>query len=106
MDNINLRPFNPSKDVAQDLGLGGLSTEYTVTNPAPGGGYWNIPSIWWDDRGNPVVVNPDDAQLFAMEYERKTGTRFDRYEDSGPAEFRAMNRSAMGGGLSDLAGRR
>jgi len=99
MESIGLRPFDPQRDKPVDMGLGGLSTEYTVTNRAPDGGYWNIPSIWWDKDGRPSLVDADAAQQFAQDYEKRTGQRFERIPDEGAAGFRAMNRSAMGGGL-------
>jgi|GEM_PF-4843047 len=99
MDGIKLRPFDPRQDQPQDMGLGGLSTEYTVTNRAPDGGFWNIPSIWWDAEGRPSLVDADAAQQFALDYEARTGRRFERIPDEGAASFRAMNKSAMGGGL-------
>jgi len=98
LSGLGLRPFDPAQDVPQDMGLGGISTEYTVTNEAPDGGFWNIPSIWWTEDGKPSLVDTDAAQAFAMEYEKRTGKKFSRYPDPGMASFFAMSRSANGGG--------
>lgn len=91
-----LRPYDGAQDVPRDVGLGGLSTEYLATNDAPGGGFWNVPQVWWTS-GGPVVVSPEQAQGFAQDYEAATLKRFPRFDTPGAGAFAAMNRSAMGG---------
>ena len=95
---LQMRPFDRDRDIPADLGLGGLSTEYTVTNESPDGGFWNIPSIWWTPDGVPAQVGPDSAQAFAMEYEQRTGKKFPPLPRPRKGVLFAMSRSANGGG--------
>ena len=92
-----LEPFDPEKHKPRDIGKGGPSTELTLTEDAPGGGVWNIPSIWWDRDGNPAEVSRQDAHRLAVEYEEKTGERFPRFENSDAGVSAARERSASGG---------
>jgi hypothetical protein len=90
-------PFDPRRDTPRDVGFGGPSTEYLMTERAPDFGYWNIPQIWWTPSGQPVVVEPWQANALAIEYEAASGKHFPRYPTMGVSEERAMNRSALGG---------
>jgi hypothetical protein len=90
-------PYDPAKHQPQDLGLGGMSTEYTATQNAPDGGFWNIPTIWYTQQGEAQLLDPKDAQALAQMYEQQTGRRFPRYETPEIGAERAMHRSAMGG---------
>lgn len=94
--NYLVRPFDPAEDKPADMGLGGLSTEYLSTEDAPEGGFWNIPLIWWQS-GKPMLVEPEQAQQFARDYERFSGRRFPRFASVSEGVNRAQNRSAMGG---------
>jgi hypothetical protein len=95
-----LEPFDPNKHQPRDVGLGGLSTEYTVTQDSPDGNVWVVPSIWWDQNGDPVVLK-DEQQInqLAKQYEQSTGREFPRFP-AGQYELAdqwAQNRSAQGG---------
>lgn len=98
------RPFDSRSDTPVDLGLGGPSTEYLMTEMAPNGGFWNIPQIWYVG-GKPVLVEPWQAQAFAREYETNTGKRFPRFDNAGVGAFSAMNRSALGGATNNALAR-
>eukprot|EP00481_Brizalina_sp_1-RS-2013_P001474 TRINITY_DN3693_c0_g1_i1.p1 TRINITY_DN3693_c0_g1~~TRINITY_DN3693_c0_g1_i1.p1 ORF type:complete len:123 (-),score=19.81 TRINITY_DN3693_c0_g1_i1:41-409(-) len=68
-----LEPFDYNKHKPQDVGLGGPSTEYLVTLDSPDGGVWVVPSIWWDEEGNPTLVeNQDKVFEIAKQYEKET----------------------------------
>ncbi len=95
--SFGLSPYDPKKNKARDIGLGGPSTEYLATEYAPDGSVWNYPTIWWGKDGNPVLLSAEDAYNMAIEYEAATGKRFPRYNALGPAVFSAQNRSALGG---------
>lgn len=100
LGGINLEPFDPAKHKPTDVGLGGPSTEYLMTEESPDAQFWNIPGIWWDANGKPVMADPDQAWAFAEEYEKRTGRRFPRFNSPGAGSFSAMNRSAMGGAMN------
>ena len=95
--SLLLRPFDPQRDVPQDVGLGGLSTEYLATESAPDFGYWNIPQIWWTQGGEPHLVSPEQANALALTYEEATGQRFPRFMRPGIGAEMAAHRSANGG---------
>jgi len=104
MYSLYLRPFDPESDAPRDVGLGWPSTEYLMTEEAPDGGFWNIPSVWWRD-GEAFRLSPEQAMEMALRYEQVTGKKFPRFDDSGAGSFSAMNRSAMGGAMNNpLAG--
>jgi hypothetical protein len=93
-------PFNPSKHKPKDVGLGGLSTEYLVTQDAPDGSVWVIPSIWWDQSGEPMLIeDQEQIQKLAQEYEAATGSLFPRFgeRDYETADAWARQRSSTGG---------
>lgn len=95
--NMALRPFNPNIDKPKDVGKGGPSTEYSITERMPDGSFANIPSIWWDSQSNPHMLETDQAIQQAVEYERVMGQQFPRYEAPGTAVEHAIHRSANGG---------
>ena len=105
-----LEPFDPSKHTEMDIGLGGPSTEYIATENAPDGGFWNIPTIWFDKGGKPLKLDNYNSAIMAREYEDKTGKMFPRFKTPGAGSFAAMNRSAMGGAnqgsLATFSGRK
>ncbi len=90
-------PFDPTKHKEQDVGLGGMSTEYIATETSPDGDFWNIPTIWFDASGKAAKVDRYNAYALAQEYETRTGKRFPRFKTPGAGSFAAMNRSAQGG---------
>ena len=92
-----LIPFDPKKHTPQDVGLGGLSTEYTATEYDPEGLAFNYPTIWWDEGGNPQLMNSDDAMKQALSYEDKVGRKFPRFGDPRVGGEAARERSHEGG---------
>ena len=92
-----LEPFDPSKHTPQDVGKGGPSTEFLATEGSPDGVFWNIPIIWWDEKGNPVELELREAQKRAKEYEKTTGQRFPRYNTPQEGSDAARSRSEAGG---------
>lgn len=99
-----LRPFDATRDQPRDVGMGGPSTEVIVTENAPDGGYWNIPSVWWDENGDPVRLSREDAARQAAEYEQRTGERFPRFRTPDEGAEVARRRSESGGAQQgDLA---
>jgi len=103
-----LRPFDYKKDTPKDVGLGGPSTEYLITLDSPDGGVWVIPSIWWDKKGKPTLLDPkvegNQKKAFdlAKQYEKDTGKKFPRYDKGayGQADNFAIKRSHEGGASS------
>jgi len=95
----NLVPFDPETMKPKDVGLGGPSTEYLVTQEAPDGKVWNIPSIWWTPDGEPVQVPEDVAARLAYQYEKQFEGRgqFPRFDDIDTAVENAKERSKSGG---------
>ena len=98
---LGLEPFNPAKHSPQDVGLGGMSTEFLVTDYDPQGKPFNYPTIWFDQGGRAYYL-PDQAYSLAIDYENATGRRFPRFDEVGQGAFSAMNRSAMGGASTGL----
>ena len=96
------RPFDPATNVPRDNGDGSVSTELTVTNDAPDGGYWNIPTLWWDKSGQPVEMPDVEAQKMALQYEQATGKKFPRFKSVDEAVSAAKARSAGGGAESGV----
>jgi hypothetical protein len=91
-------PFDREVDTPRDLGFGGLSTEMAITEDAPGGGAWNIPTIWWKG-GEPTVFSREDAARLARLHEMSTGFKFPRFDGIDEAVSAAEARSSQGGGL-------
>jgi hypothetical protein len=94
-----VEPFNPKKHEPKDVGLGGPSTEYLITVDAPDGGVMVIPSIWWDSKGEPTLVDQKEAIKQASKYEESSGKQFPRFAPKAyeKADEFARNRSASGG---------
>ena len=101
---LGLQPFDPSKHSAQDLGLGGMSTEYTATGYDPSGLVFNYPTVWFDQDGVAYYL-PSEAYSLAIDYENATGKRFPRFDDLGQGAEMAMHRSALGGAAKGLLAR-
>ena len=103
----SLIPFDSKLHKPQDLGLGGLSTEYTATVDAPDGSVFLIPTIWWDSEGKPTYIkDTDKAAALALEYEKTTGKQFPRFPAGAykEADKYAADRSKAGGAsVSPLA---
>ena len=93
----SLVPFDPDKHTPKDVGLGGPSTEYLVTDNHPDGGVFNYPSVWWGEDGEPVLLKGDEAYEQAIEYERRNKKRFPYYPDVETAVDAAKSRSSGGG---------
>jgi hypothetical protein len=96
---LGLEPFDPSKHDPQDLGLGGVSTEYLATDYDEKGRVINYPTVWFDRSGKAYFL-PKAALSLALDYEAATGKRFPRFDNTGEAVERAEHRSAMGGALA------
>ena len=98
-----LEPFDPKKHKPQDMGKGGLTTEYLVTEHSPDGKVWNIPSVWWDEDGHPVeITNPALNNKLATQYERHSGKKFPRYKSIEGGVSAAKKRSSKGGATGDF----
>ena len=105
-----LEPFDKTKHKMRDVfGHGDPSTEYTITVRMPDGTFANIPSIWWDEKGDPTffgtipeegdpIVDGQRAIDAAIKYEKDTGLEFQRYTDPQTAGKAAALRSRSGGG--------
>lgn len=98
VSKFGLRPYDPARDVAKDVGFGGPSTEYLATAQDPYGAAFNYPTIWYDMYGNAQVLDPQQAYDQSINYEQAAGIGFPRYKTIGNAVTAAENRSAMGGG--------
>jgi hypothetical protein len=97
--NQGLVPFDKDIHTSRDVGLGGPSSEYTMTVDAPDGQVAVIPSIWWDTNGEPVVLDQRDAERRSFEYEQETGKQFPRFPAGGYelADEYAQARTRQGG---------
>lgn len=80
-----------------DVGYGGPSTEYLVTDELRSGNALNYPTIWWTALGQPYRISPENALALTLQYEMQNDVISPRYDNVGQAVFAAMNRSAMGG---------
>jgi len=111
-----LVPFDPEIHTPQDIGLGGPSTEYLVTIDSSDGEVMVVPSIWWDEEGNPELlgdvekiknnefgIDEDAVRNIVAEYEKETGNTFPRFGKAGVednyklADAWAQQRSKDGG---------
>lgn len=92
-----LVPFDPNQHTPQDVGLGGDSTEVTITVDMPDGRVALIPSVWWDDKGNPVLIEDQRVAVgLAERYEGMSNKLFPRFGMSGQkANYEAAGRYAM-----------
>ena len=97
-ERFGLSPYEPGKNKAQDVGLGGPSTEFLATDYDKNGKVFNYPMIWWDKAGKPILLGPDEAYSQALAYENATPYAFPRFKNIPTAEFFAESRSSMGGG--------
>lgn len=95
-----LQPFNALRMHPRDVGLGGPSTEYLASEYDQYQSPVNVPQIWWDQGGNPVMLSPEDALSMMALYEDQTKTYAPRYSDIGQAAEFAMHRSANGGAMT------
>jgi len=98
---MGLEPFDPKKHKPKDIGKGGLTTEYLITEYDSDGQVWNIPSVWWDDEGNPLEMKPELAQQLAADHEKQTGKRFPRFKSLGDGVAAAKKRSKRGGATKE-----
>lgn len=94
-----LIPFDKAIHKPKDIGLGGPSTEYTITELSPEGRVWNVPTIWWDEKGNPKKLKNIDALRQAFKYELETNLRFPRYDSFETGDQAAVERSKQGGAM-------
>ena len=106
MPSPSLNPFDPEKNVGQDVfGVGEPSTEYLTTIKLEDGSAMVVPSIWWDKEGKPRFFGdlesktPDEGtvRLMAESYEQVTGKMFPRFENVTDADKFARARSKAGG---------
>ncbi len=97
-----LVPFNPDIHTPKDVGLGGPSTEFLITEEAPDGGFWNIPSIWWDSSGDPQILPAEEAQARALAFEELTGKLFPRFDSPEAGSESAKQRSQSGGASKSM----
>jgi hypothetical protein len=101
-----LIPFDSRIHKPRDLGLGGLSTEYTATVDSPEGEVMIIPTIWWDEKGEPTLFkNIEEAMATALEYEKLQNRQFPRFPAGAyeEADKWAIDRSKAGGATTPLA---
>lgn len=96
-EQFGLQPYAPGYNFPQDVGLGGISTEYVATDYDPQGQVMNYPQIWYDQQGMANLLPQDQAMQQALAYENGSGLRFPRFDSIGNADTFAQNRSAMGG---------
>jgi hypothetical protein len=87
-----LVPFDPRRHTPRRNRDGTISTELSMTFDSPDGGYWNVPSIWWSDKG-PVELDENMAYEQALRYETETGRRFPRFNSVAEATRAAEERS-------------
>lgn len=111
-----LIPFDPSIHKPKDIGFGGPSTEFLVTIDSPDGQVMVVPSIWWDEEGNPQLlgdiekiknnewgIDEDAVRNMVKDYEKETGYTFPRFGKAGVednyklADLWAQERSKAGG---------
>lgn len=99
---MNLIPFDPELHTPQDVGLGGPSTEVTVTLGNDDIGYMVVPSLWWDDKGKPFLIEKtEDIEFLVNKYEKETGKQFPRFSSSKKADSWAAKRSKAGGASTE-----
>lgn len=96
-DKFGLKPYQPGYNFPQDVGLGGISTEYVATDYDPQGQVMNYPQIWYDQQGMANLLPQEQAMQQALAYEEGSGMRFPRFNSIGNADTFAQHRSIMGG---------
>src|ERR1051325_1102442 len=89
---FGLSPYEPGYNFPQDLGLGGISTEYTATDTDQNGEIFNYPQIWYTKEGEAQLIPESDAYQRALAYEESSGKRFPRFNSFGNAETYAAHR--------------
>ena len=101
---MGLEPFDPERHSPQDLGLGGMSTEYLATEEDEDGLPFNFPTIWFDSGGKAGLLPVGAARKISLDYEKSTGKLFPRFErgNFGTAVEQAQHRSAMNGAMKGL----
>ena len=106
-----LVPFDPEQHTPKDIGLGGPSTEYLVTIDSPEGEVMVVPSIWWNEEGEPTFlgnletneIDQNNILQLVQDYEKETKLSFPRFGKAGVednyklADQWAMKRSKEGG---------
>jgi|TARA_R110000744_G_scaffold33338_1_gene77768 hypothetical protein len=102
---FGLIPFDKNKHVPQDLGLGGLSTEYLSTESDQFGIPFNFPTVWYDKTGKAILLPLEDARVISLNYEQSTGRKFPRFNTFDEGAETAMKRSKMGGATKGLLSR-
>jgi hypothetical protein len=103
---VRLIPFDNNIHKPRDVGLGGLSSEYTATVDGPNGEVMVIPTIWWDEKGEPKLFeNVEEARALALEYEKSDKKQFPRFPAGAyeQADKWAGERSKAGGAKTPLA---
>ena len=101
-----LEPFDYRKHKPKDVGKGKPSTEILTGVGLPDGQEMIIPTVWWDEKGNPVLFeNVEDAMSEALRYEKETGLQFPRYSTPEEATAFAIARSKAGGASKGLLAR-
>lgn len=96
-DQFGLKPYQPGYNFPQDVGLGGVSTEYVATDLDPYGQVMNYPQVWYDQQGMANLLPPDQAMQQALAYEASSAQQFPRFNSIGNADTFAQHRSMMGG---------
>lgn len=97
------QPFDPNIHKPKDIGLGGPSTEYLVTIDSPDGQVMVVPSIWWDEKGNPTFlgnietgeIDQDKIVDLVTQYEKNMNQMFPRFGQAGVSDnYRIADRFA------------
>jgi len=97
-----LEPFDPEKHSAVDIGLGGKSSEVSMTANDNDGVAFNYPSVWFTRDGQPVPLPSDLARDMALSYEELTGKMFPRFGSIDEGVNAAKSRSLIGGATRGL----
>jgi len=100
-----LEPFDYRKHKPQDVGKGEPSTEIITGVGLADGQEIIIPTVWWDEKGNPTVLDVKDAFKQALKYEKETGLQFPRKATPEEATAFAIARSKAGGASKGLLAR-
>ena len=95
--NIGVTPYDPVRHKSQDIGYGAPSTERLASEYLPDGTIANVPTVWWDNNGNPIEMTHDQAVEYAILHEQMSGKHLPRYDNIPIAVERAKHRSANDG---------
>ena len=90
-------PFDPAKHKPVQLEDGRRMTERLVTTPSPDNQWWAVPSVWFNQDGEHIVLDEETAAAIAKRYEEDTGKRFPRFKGEPEATGFAKDRSSKGG---------